>query len=319
MRIPKTFGQRATTKTSNEVRRKYFLVFEGSETEVQYFNGIRDNMVAIGVNPLIDIKPLLRSYNEMGWSNPKKILNRLIEYIDEGNSGLLTINSIISKSVDYLLEEGVISNNSLYSAYDIHEILTTNILTINTGDELVQDIGCIAKEICDCLNEKASIIKAVEYLNEYFNKQYITYEAGFDKICIIVDRDKDSFVALPYNDQFEYVKNKCIEKGFGFYLTNPCFEFWLLMHFDEVHNYDRNILLDNPKITKKKRYTQIELAKLLHGYKKKDVKFYLLKNRVDKAILNEKSFCEDIDLLKTQLGCNIGILMQELKGNNINT
>ena len=86
------------------------------------------------------------------------------------------------------------------------------------------------------------------------------------------------------------------------------------MHFDEVHSLDKSLLLENQKYTKKRRFTEFELVKLLPGYKKKDVKFYLLKNRVDKAILNEKSFCEDIDLLKTQLGCNIGILMQELKG-----
>jgi hypothetical protein len=163
MRIPKTFGQRATTKTSDEVRKKYFLVFEGSETEVQYFNGISDNMIAIGVDPLIEIRPLLRSYNETGWSNPQKILNQLIEYIEEGNTGLITINSLISRSVDYLLEDGVISKNSVYSTFDIHDLLSKNIINSNTGNDLVQDVENIAKKICDCLKEKANIVKDIKF------------------------------------------------------------------------------------------------------------------------------------------------------------
>lgn len=85
------------------------------------------------------------------------------------------------------------------------------------------------------------------------------------------------------------------------------------MHFDEVHTLDKSMLLENPKITQNKRVTEVELKKLLPGYKKKDVKFHLLKGRLDKAIQNEKSFCEDINLLKNQLGCNIGLLIQELK------
>ena len=41
MRIPKKFGER--TEVEREIAKKYYLVYEGTQTEVQYFNGIIDN------------------------------------------------------------------------------------------------------------------------------------------------------------------------------------------------------------------------------------------------------------------------------------
>ena len=315
MRIPKNFGQRKITRESSEAAKKYFLIFEGSETEVQYFNGINDSRISLGINPLIDIKPLLRSYNETGWSNPKKILNRLIEYVDESNTGKITIKSLVNKVVDFLLEDGIITRNSVYSADDIYNLLLKNILDHNntTQDQIIDDLEKIVTKVSNCLKEKANITKAVEHLTDYISKQNIIYEEGFDKICLIVDRDKGSFVSSPYNDQYEYVKNKCLEKGYNLYLTNPCFEFWLLMHFDSVHELNIEKLTNNPRMGARKRFTEVELKKVLPGYKKNDVRFKLLKSRIDIAIKNEKYFCEDIGGLKDHIGSNIGLLFEELK------
>ena len=56
-----------------------FLYMRGSETEVIYFDAVRSLRGDIGINPLIELIPLIRSFSEDGWSNPKKILDRVIE------------------------------------------------------------------------------------------------------------------------------------------------------------------------------------------------------------------------------------------------
>ena len=312
MRIQKNFGQRTLTKPSDEARKKYFLAFEGSETEVQYFNGIIENIVEMGFNPLIEIIPLLRSYNKRNWSNPKKILNRIVEYIDECNSNIRTVDLLISRTIDYLIEESLIPLNSVNGAEKIYKFLIKSLTMIDENGCKKND-NVLLDEICNQSKEKANIIIEENVLYAYLDSQKISYEEGLDKICLIVDRDKQSFVSLPGNDQYNFVKNICSEKGFGFYLTNPCFEFWLLLHFDCVHTIDKIKLLENPNVTKKRRFIEDELKKILIGYKKNDVKFDLLKERIEKAIQNEESFCEDINLLKDQLGCNIGLLIKELK------
>ena len=73
----------------------------------------------------------------------------------------------------------------------------------------------------------------------------------------IIDRDRESFVSSSKNNQYKYVVEKCEEMGFGLYVTNPCFEFWLLLHFDKVFELDRDKLLENPKVTAKRRYCKI--------------------------------------------------------------
>lgn len=45
MRIPKTFGER--TESERKVLKKYYLIYEGFKTEVQYFAGITDVTLSV--------------------------------------------------------------------------------------------------------------------------------------------------------------------------------------------------------------------------------------------------------------------------------
>lgn len=315
MRIRKNFAERTRTRDTTEAVRKYFLVFEGDATELQYFDGIQALRVQLGIHHLIEIRSILRSYNEMGWTNPKKLLDRVIQYIEQEQAGGLTVASLVHKTVDYLKEEGALAG-SIYTPDLLYEMLLEWFWREEglKGTDEISALEEAAASIVRCLKRKTRITKNIQYISAYLQQQNITYEEGFDKICLIVDRDKDSFVSHPNNDQFAYVRQTCKEKGFGFYLTNPCFEFWLLLHFDEVFQYDLEQLKENPKITNKVRYLENELRRLLPGYKKANIRFELLKKRIWKAVENERHFCEDIDGLKDAVGSNVGLLLQELMG-----
>ena len=79
-----------------------------------------------------------------------------------------------------------------------------------------------------------------------------------------------------------------------------------------VFDLDKKILLENPKVTARRRYTEDELRKLLPGYSKSRYSMeYLIKN-IDKAKQNEKSFCEDEEELENTIGSRVGLLMEEL-------
>ncbi|HEX3016754.1 MAG TPA: RloB family protein [Caproicibacter sp.] len=316
MRIPKSFGERTRTKTSDEAARKYFLVFEGDETELQYFEGIINFKNEIGINNLVEIRPLLRSYSEFGWTNPKKLLDRLVAYMQENETMQFTLNSIIDWVIALLIEDGFFSSKSIWKQRHIFIILKNYFEKegLQLGN-IVTDLEDVTNKIVKCLQDKVNVYEAVKRLSEYFNEQCITFSQGFDKMCLIVDRDKHSFVSLPNNDQYEYVKNTCQDKGYNFYVSNPCFEFWLLLHFDEVHSLDPTLLVENSKdASTKQTYAEQELRKLLHGYEKNNLNFVEVKDRIDMAIKNEALYCENIDGLKNLLGCNIGLLIKELKG-----
>ena len=87
----------------------------------------------------------------------------------------------------------------------------------------------------------------------------------------------------------------------------------MLLHFDNVDKLDNAKLLDNPFVTRKRRYTECELKKRISGYSKTRYNAVDLVKRVDVAIANEKNFCEDIERLKNEAGSNVGTLINELR------
>lgn len=314
MRIKKEFGQRTSKLSSDEVKSKYFLVFEGEKSEVQYFNGINDNKVQLGISQLIEIKPIMRSFEEIGWSNPKKLLDRLIEYKNECEVGIMTIESILKKTIDFLLEDNVLNCETIYTPKHMRDKLFEyfrDIKSLPLTTE-ISDVDEFTKKVVLSLNEVLSVNTVINDLTRYIEGQRILFDKEVDSICLIVDRDKESFVNKPENNQYSYVVDNCNENGIKFYLTNPCFEFWLLMHFEEVKDIDVEILINNPKVQGKRRYAEVELKKIVTDYNKNNIKFERFLPKIKDAIVNEKLFSEDIKKLECNVGSNIGLLIEEL-------
>lgn len=309
MRFPKEFGQR--TKKPMEVKRKYILIYEGEETERQYFDGIKDNGIDIGISSLIEIKPLLRSYNERNWSNPKKIINQIIKHLSENTLVGISIHALVERINDYLIEELEITDDSIWNVKTIEKSLYDIIdqKFALKKEDIVTDIVSIIVTISDYLNTNLNIAKAAEKIENYVKNQDVVYEKGFDRICLIVDRDRQSF----FEEQYSYVLNTCCEKGFNLFVSNPCFEFWLLLHFSDIKSLKSEDILANNKVTAKKRFVEQELCNRLKGYKKGSIKFDKIKNSIDLAIKQEKDYCENIEKLESELGSNVGLLIAELK------
>lgn len=314
MREHRTFAERTRALHSEEPLKKYFLVYEGAETEAIYFNAVSAMREEIGINPLIELVPIARSYSEEGWSNPRKILNRVIENLEEGKTQLLTYESLLNRFMDYFHEAGILIPNhiSKRNMWKTMCMICDEKLQ-KTLDSVVEDIDMAVSEISEELMEKYGLVYVIPQLSELVKKNSLTYEEGFDKICLIVDRDRESFISSSENNQYEYVVNTCAEKGFGLYISNPCFEFWLLLHFDEVFELDKEKLLNNPKMTGKRRYAEQELRRIWPGFEKSSYHAENLVARIDKAIENEKKFCEELYELEQQVGSNVGLLIEDMR------
>ncbi len=159
-------------------------------------------------------------------------------------------------------------------------------------------------------NHPQHIVKNVsEYLKSIKETDNITYNETVDKVCIIVDRDKESFRLK----QLRKVMQFCIDNNFKLFISNPCFEFWLLLHYDEVHIIDREKMKDNKKVDGK-TFAEQELKRLCVDYQKGDFPVGWFMENIDIAIANAKSFAEDLEELKENIGSNIGVLITELRG-----
>lgn len=311
MREKKSFAERAKILTSDEARKRYFLVYEGKDTELLYFDAVNELRDVLRLDPLLELVPIVRSYSEEGWSNPKKIVERMIQNIEENKSGVISYETLLNWLMEYLQDKGYIANNRPL-AKNMWRILTWICqeklgVSLNTVVEEMQE-AC--EQIISMLEKETGIENLMKDVTRIINYGNITFAEGLDKVCFIVDRDRKSFTV----SQYDYVLRECEKRGFGLYLTNPCFEFWLLMHFDDVHMLDKKQLLENPMVTSGRRYTENELRKRISGYRKSKYDAMELVRDIDTAIENEKRFCENIEKLESTLGSNVGMLIGEMRG-----
>lgn len=312
MREKRKFAERTRISKEDRTIKKYFLVFERNRTEEIYFNAINELKDKIGINPLIEIISIERTYTEEGWSNPKKILEQLLKDLEEIENGKISYKTLVDKIIEIIMEDEKISSKILkeISSEKMIENIKNDIESLDNIVENVEEdceflLNMIIKKLFLTIEEIPNILETV--LKNIENKQ-ITYSEDIDKMCLIVDRDKKSFK----EEQYNYVKEECKKKNFKLYVTNPCFEFWLLLHFDEVHLINKEELLENKRASSKVRFVESELKKYF-PYNKNKYNAELLIEKIDLAIENEKKFCENIEELKDKLGSNIGLLIKELK------
>lgn len=105
-------------------------------------------------------------------------------------------------------------------------------------------------------------------------------------------------------------------KGLRLYVTNPCFEFWLLLHFEEFQSkmpgYNEEDLRRNPiDPDSKKRLTERFIDGIMcdiygEGYSKAELHFEeRLLPRIGNAMEYIESYAEDLQSLNDHLGSNI--------------
>ena len=311
MRESRSFGQRSKTKSSDEVERKCFFFCEGEETEPIYFAKLRDLKDEVGISPLIDIIQIEKTRGEI-WSNPKKMIEALCLDL----SDTPTYNSLINAMVDSLYMDDYL-NCHIEKIKEFEKLLSSFIRDDLKSEEtdIVEDIQkTIQKSLDFFKRERPRICNIILNNVEEMLKNYeITFDKEIDFLCLVVDRDVESFT----DSQFDDVYNTCQEKNFRFLISNPNFEFWLLLHFDNVMELELEKIKKNEKINlgskSSIRYIPNELRKRLGKYKKNRYDAESLVHNINKAIKNEKEFCETLPDLKEKIGSNIGLFIEELR------
>lgn len=146
----------------------------------------------------------------------------------------------------------------------------------------------------------------IKELDRYKEK----YDLEEDELCLIIDRDRKSF----HEDQFDEIMKKCNDKKYSLYLSNPCFEFWLLLHLieEELSDDEKIKLISNDKISPSVNYIDTKLTELIGFTYDKKINFDTYKLGVRKAIENSKNYEEELVKLKTTLGTNLQNLIGKI-------
>lgn len=203
-----------------EIKPKLFFVVEGAETERIYVQEFK-NLFA------------------------DKILGEVIclDRIDKHKSNQLYIVTLIDNYFKSLsrLDASIIQKINLLRDEILREEQTSDTFLISKLDEIKE---LIDQQLFEKLFGKIDLNVAsdpLQILNAFVELQ--NFSKDFDQILILIDRDGQSFKPWQY-DQVIAISE---EQGYKLGITNPCFEFFLFLHLNEIKSSDKKKLRKNSK------------------------------------------------------------------------
>lgn len=285
MSLPYRLGSRSLFVRAHEdsikPRRVVFLSSEGTKTEVQYFNFIEKYREQLGIDSIVHIE-ILKRYDTN--SDPENVLELLEEYIE------FRKNKMFEKEIDSL-------SLNHYSTEFIRTYL--------------ENPSSLSQKEC---NQFHAVLQD-EHIDLLYLNFLSRYHGEDDAFGIVIDRDCGCHSV----EQMNSVVKKCKEKGYLCYITNPCIEFWQLLHVSDVASEYSESLEDILRNESDNNHNSF-VSNLLYektGQRKaiqaKTFENYYLPN-IDLAIERAKGFAPSEQLID-KLGTNLWELIELLREN----
>jgi RloB-like protein len=161
------------------------------------------------------------------------------------------------------------------------EGLQEKIVEQGTTDRLIK-IEFLVRET-EQERRQSAHVKVIKQLDTY-KKTYRLDER--DEMWLVIDRDKQN---NPTKNIVQ-ISQLCEQKGYFLAMSNPNFEFWLLLHLKDLADYTLEQLddfLHNKKTNASKSMLETELSNLLNGYNKSKYQveklFILVQDAIQRA------------------------------------
>lgn len=272
-------GNRFERPETQSIKRVVFLSVEGEVTERRYFEFVRESRETLGIKSVVEIHVLRRGDSS---SSPEKVVELLENYLEVRNNN------------DFLAEVDKLELKH-YDKEFIHKYLEAPD-TIDVKEK---------RQFEGFLKEEQLDLTYLLFLNKFKGSD----NGENDVFGIVLDRDAGNH--SPEN--MARIFDECDEKGYRCFLTNPRFEFWLLLHVADVKSeYPDELekMLDFNDETVDKHL----LEKTGGGKKiqRKTFDTYFLPN-IDTAIERANGLCTSRNKLLDQLGSTLGELFELLR------
>lgn len=272
-------GNRFERPETQSIKRVVFLSVEGEVTERRYFEFVRESRETLGIKSVVEIHVLRRGNSS---SSPEKVVELLENYLEVRNNN------------DFLAEVDKLELKH-YDKEFIHKYLEAPD-TIDVKEK---------RQFEGFLKEEQLDLTYLLFLNKFKGSD----NGENDVFGIVIDRDAGNH--SPEN--MARIFDECDEKGYRCFLTNPRFEFWLLLHVADVKSeYPDELekMLDFNDETVDKHL----LEKTGGGKKiqRKTFDTYFLPN-IDTAIERANGLCTSRNELLDQLGSTLGELFELLR------
>lgn len=281
MSIPRRLnaGNRFERPETQNIKRVVFLSVEGEVTERRYFEFVRESRETLGIKSVVEIHVLRRGDSS---SSPEKVVELLENYLEVRN------NDRFNEEINQL-------ELKQYTKEFIHQYLESP----ETIDEKER------RRFEGTLREEQLDLAYLFFLNKFKGSD----NGENDVFGIVIDRDAGNH--SPEN--ISRIFDECDEKGYQCFLTNPRFEFWLLLHVADVKSeypdeLEKMLDYKDKTVDDHLREKTGEVKRL----QRKTFDAYFLPN-IDTAIKRANELSVNRDELLTQLGSNLGEIFTLLR------
>ena len=130
-----------------------------------------------------------------------------------------------------------------------------------------------------------------------------------DELWMIIDTDR--WKNIP-----EIIAECKKETNMFVAVSNPCFEFWLLLHLKDISEFSENeleLILKNDKVTSKKNYIDLKITEILGSYNKSNPKPELFLPSINLAIERAKELDKNSEEYPKKLGSHVYKVVEKLK------
>lgn len=283
-RLANDFFARETEDEKERALKVFFLSVEGNRTEVEYFTELSKHRINLGINAKIDVEVLSRREKDTN-SSLSAVTDLLDEFIELRKIG--KDEKGLEKEMSYVL-------GNQFPATAIKKYLHNS------------------EGLAETQREKISVALQTANYDIIYRRYLSNRSSENDEFGIVIDRDRQAHK----KEGLIACLQHCKEHNYQCYITNPCFEFWLLLHLADVSADYRDqlgVILKNRRNSHQHTYVSKEVS-LLAGHGKGNINFEVnyLPN-VDLAIERAKSFESDAYQIIDKLGTNLWQLIERLR------
>ena len=259
-------------------KRMIILSVEGDNTERNYFQNLNRHLD----DALIQIE-ILRHRSGDGYCDPTHVIELLEEYLQVRQGGIIPPDLPPEFTQKY-------SPDFIQAFLD--------------GD------GSLPSEQRQDFQDDLMAIG----INLEYRRYLQTFGQEGDYFAVVLDRDCGNHS----KKLMEQCSRHCEEQGYGFFLTNPCFEFWLLLHLCHVKEIfsptELARLEENPRVSAHHTLVSQEVSSRAHHAKYiSSAKFdqcYL--PNIQRAISQAGQFATSFPELLEHMGSNLPVLFEIL-------
>ena len=272
---------------SRSEHRRVFVSSEGYKTEVQYMRELLRQSEILGLHGRVEVVILNRYETDSGLSHPDQVIGMTADYMEFLSSDRCSVGLFLSKVLDSAGNPGRAGVRELSRDEGFRSLCT---------DGYVADMERARVYAASFMFERGFPIDPV------FEDQF--YSKDSDVVCVIIDRDTDDG-RTP--ERYADYKRSCENNGFRLFVTNPKFEFWILMHQED----------DGPLASiSDSRNPSAATDRVMgsRGMDKDHLDFERIVGNLSLAMENAKGFTFTAEELENRVGTNMPGLIHLLEG-----